>query len=175
MAYQIKIVKLAVVVTNTITEAVIFAGPRREYYFDEGVLEDIDTIKLIALHSGDNLISKVPLIPLANSLDENNVPFTKAGFQTFGRTYLGHGAVGIDIPGDGSEWLNGSGAPSIALGELGDYYVNNDSGDYYEKTGTTTWTLVGTFTGGGGSVTSIDGGNASTIYLSTQAIDGGNA
>lgn len=48
---------------------------------------------------------------------------------------------------DGATWYNGSGAPAGALGAVGDMYLNNDSGDYYEKTGTSTWTLTGNLEG----------------------------
>lgn len=48
---------------------------------------------------------------------------------------------------DGSVWYNGSGAPSGALGVVGDYYLDNDTGDVYEKTGASTWTLVANIEG----------------------------
>ncbi len=57
--------------------------------------------------------------------------------------------VGSGPPGspgdDGTVWYNGSSAPSAGLGVVGDYYVNNTTGEYYEKTGATTWTLRGQF------------------------------
>lgn len=56
------------------------------------------------------------------------------------------GPAGAD-GADGSEWHNGSGSPSGALGVVGDYYLNNDNGDYYEKTGSSTWTLRGNLEG----------------------------
>lgn len=33
----------------------------------------------------------------------------------------------------GSKWYNGSGAPSNSLGVDGDYYINNDTSDVYQK------------------------------------------
>lgn len=42
-----------------------------------------------------------------------------------------------------NEWLNGSGAPAGGTGNIGDYYVDNDTSEYYEKTGASTWTLLG--------------------------------
>ena len=41
---------------------------------------------------------------------------------------------------DGNRWLDGSGVPSNGLGNDGDYYLNNDNGDTYEKA-SGTWSL----------------------------------
>ena len=38
-------------------------------------------------------------------------------------------------------WSNGTGAPSGASGSIGDYYLDNATGDVYKKTGSSTWTL----------------------------------
>ena len=49
---------------------------------------------------------------------------------------------GLEYPVEpGTTWHNGSGAPSGALGSVGDYYIDTDTGDLYEKTGASTWTL----------------------------------
>ena len=48
------------------------------------------------------------------------------------------------IPGTAGEvWFSGSGVPagSLAGSNVGDWYLNTATGDVYEKTGTTTWTL----------------------------------
>ena len=42
----------------------------------------------------------------------------------------------------GATWLNDAGAPSVAIGRVGDYYLNSDNGDIYYKTGDTTWTFT---------------------------------
>ena len=47
------------------------------------------------------------------------------------------GADGVD----GSVWYNGSGEPSDTLGKDGDYYLDNDNGDVYLKSGGT-WSQV---------------------------------
>ncbi len=54
---------------------------------------------------------------------------------------------------DGAEWFNGAGAPAGGTGEIGDYYINNSNGDYYEKTGVSTWTLRGNLEGPAGTGT----------------------
>jgi hypothetical protein len=63
---------------------------------------------------------------------------------------IGGGTVGPEgpegPPGDVIEWLNGSGAPDVSLGEEGDYYLDNDTGDVYFKTGGV-WTLVSNIEG----------------------------
>ena len=71
----------------------------------------------------------------------------------------------------GSVWLSGTAAPLAALGKVSDWYVNTASGDYYEKTATTTWTLRGTFgtsTGAGGGVTLTSNGDGTqTLTIAT--------
>ncbi len=44
-------------------------------------------------------------------------------------------------------FLDGSGAPAGSLGNVDDRYIDNDTGDYYEKTGASSWTLTGNFEG----------------------------
>jgi len=79
----------------------------------------------------------------------------------------------------GTNWLNGNGAPSSSLGNVGDFYIEDDSSlkNYYKKTGETTWTLQGTLKGAdgadGASVTSgitYDGDNpvGSITFTSTD-------
>lgn len=45
---------------------------------------------------------------------------------------------------DGLNFLQGNGPPSGGLGNLGDSYLDNLTGDLYLKTGTSTWTFTGT-------------------------------
>jgi hypothetical protein len=47
----------------------------------------------------------------------------------------------------GEKWFTGSGAPAGATGIVGDWYLDSASGDYYEKTGTSTWTSRGNLKG----------------------------
>jgi Collagen triple helix repeat (20 copies) len=47
----------------------------------------------------------------------------------------------------GERWFTGSGVPLDTTGEVGDFYLNSVNGDYYEKTGSTTWTLRGSLRG----------------------------
>ena len=48
---------------------------------------------------------------------------------------------------DGSIWHSGTGAPSGALGKVTDWYIDTDTGDIYEKTSVSTWTLRGNLKG----------------------------
>lgn len=50
------------------------------------------------------------------------------------------------VGGSGSTWLNGSGVPSSGTGSDGDYYLDNDNGDYYSKEAGS-WSLLGNLTG----------------------------
>jgi len=42
-----------------------------------------------------------------------------------------------------SQFFAGNGVPNPALGDVGDYYKDNLTSDYYTKTGSSTWTLQG--------------------------------
>ena len=44
-------------------------------------------------------------------------------------------------------WWSGSGVPPGTTGNTGDWYIDTATGNFYEKTGTSTWTYRGTFTG----------------------------
>lgn len=56
------------------------------------------------------------------------------------------------------EWLEGSGAPAGTLGKVGDWYLDGATGDVYEKTAASAWTLRCNIKGPAGS-----GGGASTV------------
>jgi hypothetical protein len=45
----------------------------------------------------------------------------------------------------GEKWFSGSGAPSGGTGAVGDWYLDTDSGTFYEKTGASAWTSRGSF------------------------------
>ena len=81
--------------------------------------------------------------------------------------------IGSGPKGD-AVWLNGSGAPSSGTGSVGNYYVNNTNGDYYEKTGSTTWTSRGNLKGATGAPGTIGatGASGATITRTTTSITG---
>lgn len=66
------------------------------------------------------------------------------------------GPPGADGPAGapGSVWYTGSGVPAAGLGVVGDFYLNSDNADYYEKTGPATWVLAGSL------ASSIDDGES---------------
>lgn len=43
-----------------------------------------------------------------------------------------------------NKWFDGQGAPATGIGIIGDFYIDTDTDDYYEKTAVSTWTYVGT-------------------------------
>lgn len=49
--------------------------------------------------------------------------------------------------GDAAKWLAGSGVPASNLGEVGDFYLDTDTGVVHEKTGATAWTPQDNLTG----------------------------
>jgi hypothetical protein len=59
------------------------------------------------------------------------------------------GGVGPQGPAGtpGEAWFSGSGAPAGGTGIVGDWYLNADNGDVYEKTGASAWTLRGNIRG----------------------------
>jgi Collagen triple helix repeat (20 copies) len=58
------------------------------------------------------------------------------------------GIAGIQGPSgeDGSQWHSGKGKPAASLGEIGDWYLDASTGDYYERTNTA-WTRRGNLKG----------------------------
>jgi hypothetical protein len=57
-------------------------------------------------------------------------------------TILEHGGGG-----SGSKWYTGAGKPDQALGNIGDFYLDSDNGNYFEKILIDTWNKVGTLQG----------------------------
>ncbi len=66
-----------------------------------------------------------------------------------------NGSDGIN----GTMWLSGTTAPANILGNTNDFYINTSSGDYYKKTGPTTWTYQGSLMGPAGANGSGSGGS----------------
>lgn len=69
---------------------------------------------------------------------------------------------------------SGSGVPSTTLGNINDYYLNTNNGDYYQKTNSTTWTLLlnlkgipGTIWYTGSGVPSNSSGVINDYYLNS--------
>jgi hypothetical protein len=67
----------------------------------------------------------------------------------------------------GEQWFLGTGAPSSGTGIVGDLYLNTTNGDYYEKTGTSVWTLRGNLTGPTGA-TGAAGADGSDADVTTH-------
>jgi hypothetical protein len=85
------------------------------------------------------------------------------------------GPQGIQGPA-GSRWYSGAGVPAGSLGAIQDWYLHDTTGDVYEKTGATTWTLrdnlrgpEGTGGGGGGSLSVVQLGTDQTNSTTTLA------
>ena len=60
------------------------------------------------------------------------------------------------VSGGGEAWFSGTSAPTTGTGQVGDWYINSSTGDFYEKTGTTTWTLRGSLKGPIGAQSSAE-------------------
>lgn len=70
---------------------------------------------------------------------------------------------------NGSTWLNGSGEPSLSLGQDDDYYIDNETQNYYQKQNGT-WILLGSFKGEKGE----PGKNGSNGSSGSNGLDGNN-
>ena len=73
--------------------------------------------------------------------------------------------------GGGEAWFTGSGAPAGALGAVNDWYLDGVAGDFYEKTGTTTWTLRGNLKGPAGATGATDAVSGLTVAAGPVPID----
>ena len=82
--------------------------------------------------------------------------------HSFEPTYRVHSQAEI-VSRTGAEWHNGTGAPAGSLGSLGDYYLDQTGGDFYEKTGVLSWTLRGNLRGPDGPA-GADGDGLITEY-----------
>lgn len=61
--------------------------------------------------------------------------------------YEGQNGFSADEAGQVEEWRSGTGIPAAGLGNVGDWYLQTLTGDVYEKTNVTTWTLRANLTG----------------------------
>lgn len=101
----------------------------------------------------------------------NGDHYEKTGASTWtlrGNLTGPQGSPGSGAPG--STWFTSSGAPAGGTGIVGDFYLNSANGDFYQKTGASTWTLRGNIrgpTGGGGGTLSTDPGQSA--FLGTDA------
>lgn len=71
---------------------------------------------------------------------------------------------------NGATWLSGSGAPASSLGNDGDYYLNTDTGDVYNKA-SGTWTIATNIKGATGA-TGPQGPTGATGANGTQGPQG---
>ena len=71
----------------------------------------------------------------------------------------------------GEKWFSQSGAPAGATGIVGDWSLDTASGDVYEKTGTSTWTLRGNIRGPQG-IQGIQGPTGATGTTGAQGTPG---
>jgi nitrate reductase NapE component len=75
------------------------------------------------------------------------------------------GPNGID-GANGATWLSGTTSPTTSLGSVNDFYINTSNGDYYKKTGSSTWTLQANLTGPAGQQ-----GTSSLAFIKSYKID----
>lgn len=70
-------------------------------------------------------------------------------YQTSGTKgfYSYNGSSWTQIGKPGNSWITGSGVPSSTTGLVNDLYLETATGNYYLKTTSTVWTLVGNLTG----------------------------
>jgi len=93
-----------------------------------------------------------------------------------GGTWVSLGATGPQgaTGAPGSVWYTGSGVPASGLGVVNDFYLDSATGDYYKKTGASTWTLQGNIRGPQGNTgnTGAQGPQGNTGAQGPQGIQG---
>src|SRR5690606_29415864 len=84
--------------------------------------------------------------------------------------WIGTTDTGVRAEGvDGSKGCSATGAPSEALGSVGDFYLDAATGNFYEEPDTSTWTLRGSLKGPKGD--SGDNGLAPELRRGVDAIE----
>lgn len=66
---------------------------------------------------------------------------------------------------NGSRWYTDRGEPKYNLGEIHDFYLDSDSGEYYEKTSRINWESKGSLKGPPGRAVVVGGGGGSSSTL----------
>ncbi len=86
------------------------------------------------------------------------------------------GAAGTGVF-TGTKWFTGEGDPdeSVSGADVGDFYINSTSNDYFEKTGVSAWTQRGTFGSGGGDGDVIGPGSSASGNIATFSSNTGKA
>lgn len=139
-----------------------------DYVFDTNV--DENTAMFIALGSEEFLSETLPKDDPDNWVEFSSPKGTPGEDGTDGTD----GTDGVDGK-DGSIWFIDNGAPDAGIGKVGDCYLDIDTGDVYQKTGSGWGSPIGTLDGGGSgpttptypTVTAVPG--ASTTAALTDA------
>jgi len=120
------------------------------------------TIKPVSLTYVDNLVTPVTLNPndylnatcLAAGGAAHTVTFEVEITKTITGLKGDQGAQGIPGTDGIAQVRTGTGAPANTLGNDGDFYLDNSTGNYYTKSGGV-WTLQGNLTGPSGAIPKI--------------------
>jgi len=120
------------------------------------------TIKPVSLTYVDNLVTPVTLNPndylnatcLAAGGAAHTVTFEVEITKTITGLKGDQGAQGIPGTDGIAQVRTGTGAPANTLGNDGDFYLDNNTGNYYTKSGGV-WTLQGNLTGPSGAIPKI--------------------
>jgi len=84
----------------------------------------------------------VDFINGTNYIDYGSQRLMSAPYALYAKT------AGVQL----NQWRYGATAPSTALGNIGDFYLNTATGDVHYKSAATTWTLTGNIKGPQGNV-----------------------
>jgi hypothetical protein len=130
--------------------------------YDPGMFVGIDHI--------DNRIR--PLAPSTESLRQAIACALETGIGKQGP----EGSAG-PAGADGAVWYDGQDAPLAELGNPGDYYLDDDTGEVYRKQDETTWVVVATIKGldgadGTDGTDGMDGSDGSVWYTNQGIPDG---
>ena len=123
MAYKFEIDGQGLKITDTISSDV-FLVPAKETWYDASAMAD-GNVKLVGINyavtdsNKQHVLFAEPGVALGNVLDENDTPFTEAGFLSFVASNLGKSSA--DSGGGGGDVTSVFGRTGAVVGQSSDY------------------------------------------------------
>lgn len=116
----------------------------------------------------DNLLSRDGTLPnsMGANLDMNSYRIQNLPEAVSPTEPVRYGDIDglLNIVNSPSKWYSGAGAPLGTDYIVGDWYINSNNSDIYEKTGNTTWTLRANIKGATGPIGPGSGDMLKSVY-----------
>lgn len=126
-------------------------GPTGDNFRIIGTLANIGLLPVSGMEEGDSYLIGGVLYSwngsIWNNLGSIVGPQGVQGLQGIQGIQGVTGAAGAN----GALWFTSAGAPSAGLGNIGDFFLDSTSANFYSKTGASTWTLQGNIKGATGA------------------------